>query len=218
MQSPPPIIIEDEDWDSWEEYYDPGACLKPPWYDSDDEVARCEPGPYPRLKLRWYGNQLACWPSTGGFWLAREVHPVMLKHMGVIRFEESWRSNSSAEDDELCKQMRLFGIGAAYYPSPEAYVGRDSPDYWWRPDERPSEESHRQAQGILDNAQIVMCRLPGGEGWVMEDVDGSGKVHNQARNAVSMEEICDLIKEHGGKYFTNVTEAPQMQKHLAAVP
>lgn len=34
-------------------------------------------------------NQLACWESTGGAWVPRMVHSVMLKDIGVNRFGDS---------------------------------------------------------------------------------------------------------------------------------
>ena len=171
-------------------------------------------GPYPRFKpvAEWGRNQLVCWPSIGGFWVARDVHRVMLKHMGIDRFRDSWISDSPAEEDKLCKQMQVFGLGATYYPSPDAYTA--DMEGWWMGCEGESRESY----GIVGSPTIVLCRKQGGEGWMLENREPAVQFKDQKRNALSMEDLCDLIKDHRGKHLSDAIRASEIQQHLVKLP
>ena len=193
--------------------FDPGRHAQEPTMSSYDEL-ESHNGPYPRFKLvaELGRNQLACWPSTGGFWVARDVHPIMLKHIGVDRFLDSWKSDSPAEEDELCKQMEVLGFGSTYYSSADAYVA--DLNGWWIGVEGESRESY----GIVDRPAILKCRLQSGEGWMLENNEPTTHFRNQMRNAISMEDLCDLIKDHGGKHFSDATQASEIQQHLGKLP
>ena len=204
-------------WSSYDDMvdeasYDSRTCADPLYSRSDDELEGCD-GPFPRLKLRGLRtsqeNQLTCWPSYGGFWVARNVHPVRLREIGVDRFRKSWRSYSLAEEDEMCNKIHSSGLEATYYPDTDAYIAEKHK--WWTLPGGGTKESY----GIIHASGVVVCRQTDGSGWILEDNESAFGVQQLAKNALHMREICDLIMNRGGMRFVNVTDSSEMRWRLA---
>lgn len=56
-----------------------------------------------------WGNEICCWPSTGGLIVAEGVHAVELQYVVVDRIHVIERSWNATEGDEFCMKLRRIG-------------------------------------------------------------------------------------------------------------
>ena len=122
------VLDSDAYYDDYDDglSYDHRLCAR---YDDDDDdpLLKCD-GPYPRFLVE-RNRRLARWPSRGGFWVAEDVHLVILRELGINRFIDSWKSDVPGQEDELCYQMNISGLASTFYPTPDAYISERDHTY-----------------------------------------------------------------------------------------
>lgn len=124
-----------------------------------------------------------------------DLGPVELQHLGINRFNTTWRSPYQVEEDMFCRELRKFG-GGWYNPKSgkELLVGGYCHDL----DEFKPVYSIVRAVGF-----------DGGRGgvWVLRVEPGTGRFPAgmlAVRNALTMEERCMALRDLGAVYCSDV--------------
>lgn len=175
-------------------------------------------------------NLITCLPSSGGILAANRVHPVMLDHLGLDRMHDVPRPSNQSEEDAFCTRMK--GIGAEYFDNQDDLEFASSnrrwiaPDTWWPPDKEglgvgsyedfmkshTAEDIHLVMKGP---EPIVHCWPEAGGVWVKPSHDFGEMSVNQGlmRNARTMEELCQAIKESRGWFYEDPKDC-ELTQHL----
>jgi hypothetical protein len=73
--------------------------------------------------------------------------------------------------------------------------------------------AEKESRGIIELPHIPLSRLETGYGCLMDSGDGYAAHWKLLCNALSVEEICQVIKEHDGHCFLDVMMAPELEQH-----
>ena len=107
---------------------------KPIIHTFEQQARPRQPGPPPRLSFG-HGSELNGYPSTGGFWILTNPHPVLLQHLSIDRFTAipSERDSDKVAEDAFCDLLKK--VGATWWRSfyaaeieTDAYPNRPKPD------------------------------------------------------------------------------------------
>ncbi|KAL4887518.1 hypothetical protein BJY04DRAFT_176127 [Aspergillus karnatakaensis] len=82
--------------------------------DHDSAVSK-HPCPLPTARYDILTGHAACYPSSGGIWMA-ELGPLELEYLGINRFESTERAPVQKDEDAFCHKLRIFG-GSWYDPA-----------------------------------------------------------------------------------------------------
>ncbi len=63
----------------------------------------------------------------------------------------------------------------------------------------------QESYGIVDSPVVVRWSLQGDVAGMIEDEGSTKQFRYPVRDAISMEVLCDVTKEHHGKPFSDVT-------------
>jgi hypothetical protein len=190
------------------------------WYDDDGEplfysawracVQDGHPTPEPteRSKITIYGARVACWPSSGGVWI-KHADLVELDFMGVNRLRNTLRQFNQTAEDEFCTKLKLVGADWWQLPPPfdeqRGHLGREQ--YACATLEDCIEPDFQNRFFLAWPETITTaCYVP------KEDaVRVGGELLGGYRNAMNMEERCDVINSLGGKICYCREECPEIE-------
>ena len=152
----------------------------------------------PTARYDIYTGQAACYPSSGGIWMA-ELGPLELQHLKINRFESTERSSNQADEDDFCHRLRQFG-GSWYNPqsSDDLWVGGQCHDL----DERMPVFSISRQVGFPEKGGVWVL-WPGEDGRYP---DGMSTV----RNALAMGERCMALERLGAVFCQDILACPAL--------
>ncbi|KND88129.1 hypothetical protein TOPH_07235 [Tolypocladium ophioglossoides CBS 100239] len=139
------------------------------------------------------GAAVLGWPSKGGIYVLRPSLAVELDFLGLDRFQDAKRANSSSDEELHCNKMRQLGV------------------VWWE-----YEGDYRFS--LIDdtwryNSTSVKVGWPATGGvWVSKD-NGHGSKRKGRRyihNAYDMEERCTVIERLGGVFYADPKDCPDL--------
>ncbi|KAM0326522.1 hypothetical protein ACHAQA_006391 [Verticillium albo-atrum] len=169
-------------------------------YGSYDESERFECKPFDPIKRYSldYGC-VACW-QDGGVWI-KELTPVEMSSLGVDRFQDTDRASEQADEDAFCARLRMHGASFWKLPSqwPENVLWCESIDDCAKP---------------AKNVSFEVGFPTGGGVWVLDMTQGWERLRPKIlglRNALTMDERCEVIKDVGGVFC----EDPQVCAEMA---
>lgn len=145
-----------------------------------------------------YGS-VACWQNDG-VWIGH-LTPVELSHLGINRFNDTERSPIQAEEDAFCARLRMYG--ASFWSLPPRWV---YPTLW-------SED----IRGSVEPAYKVELELgfpESGGMWVLNTTqvpDGELPKFAGLRNALTMEERCNVLEDMGAKFCESMEACPETE-------
>jgi len=146
-----------------------------------------------------YTGVAACYPSSGGIWLAR-LGPLELQHLNIDRFQSSERPWNEADENDFCHELRQFG-GSWYNPQ--------STDELWSGDEC---RELVELEPIFSNTRRTGFTEKGGA-WVL-GVSGEDESFPQGtrvvRNALTMEERCMALERLGAVFCEDIKSCPAL--------
>lgn len=157
--------------------------------------------PLKRYSLNY--GKVACW-QDGGLWM-KKLTPVEMVSLGVDRFRDTDRAPEQAEEDAFCERLRMYG-----------------PSFWALPPQWPDDiYSYRNIEFAEPAKELsfevgfptsggVWFLDKGGQAW---DEDTWPICLGGLRNALTMDERCEVIKELGGLFC----EDPQVCPELASL-
>ncbi|KAH8786497.1 hypothetical protein BGZ57DRAFT_756567 [Hyaloscypha finlandica] len=162
--------------------YDP---YRETYHDSDTQPFQTE-----RLSLSTLGgsNTVICWPSIGGLIIADRVTPVELTFLNLPRFTSTPRSLNQTAEDIFCRQLRK--IGGKWFSSHWD---------WWA-------KYVQMSKGMKpEEMEVLTLGWPETGGvWVLRRQRSGHSL--RVRNAVSMEERCEVIEMSGGVFYKRPEE------------
>jgi hypothetical protein len=152
-----------------------------------------------RLEFRGLrgANEVHCFPSEGGVWIADWVSPVELDFLGLDRFKALEKSENQDEEDIFCR--RLQKVGAKLWRDFDDYI-----DAMHGARRKTKEEATRLVLGWPEGGGVYVLKVEGlkddqtgawTEGWV----GGLGSI----QNAYTMKERCQAIEKLGGVFYDN---------------
>ncbi|KAL9111592.1 MAG: hypothetical protein Q9227_004080 [Pyrenula ochraceoflavens] len=156
-------------------------------------------------------NIVTCLPSSGGILVAKDVHSVMLDYIGLDRLHDVPRTSNQTEEDEFCTRMKKVGGVEQFRNVKDLY-------YTWHyrnqitprtliQDEDLAIVHPRGELRLIPKLPrpMVHCWPNGGGVWVkVSDEFGRIEINAQAlKNAHTMEEVCEVIRESGGTFYKN---------------
>ncbi|TVY47225.1 hypothetical protein LOCC1_G002412 [Lachnellula occidentalis] len=144
-----------------------------------------------------YGK-VACWQDDG-VWI-KELTPVEMSSLGVGRFQDTERALEQADEDAFCMRLRMHGASFWELPPhwPEHVNWCEAIDSCVKPTKKVSLEVGFPASGgvwLLDKSQ----------GW-----DGLYPKSLGLRNALTMDERCEVIKDLGGRFCEDIEVCLEM--------
>ncbi|GAM40915.1 hypothetical protein TCE0_041r13636 [Talaromyces pinophilus] len=181
--------------------------LSPSWNDDSDWPIPKIPGPdlpapvEPFEPLKRYSldyGKVACWQDHG-VWI-KELTPVEMSSLGVNRFRDTDRALEQADEDAFCTRLRIHGASFWELPPhwPEHVSWCEAIDACVKPTKKVSLEVGFPASGgvwMLDTSQ-------GWDGWYTKILG--------LRNALTMDERCEVIKDLGGRFCEDIQVCPEM--------
>ncbi|KAI0378817.1 hypothetical protein F5Y04DRAFT_140972 [Hypomontagnella monticulosa] len=181
--------------------------LSPSWNDEPErpipEIPDSElPAPVePFEPLKRYSldyGKVACW-QDGGVWI-KELTAVELSSLDIDRFRDTARALSQADEDAFCARLRMHGASFWELPPqwPEHVHWCDAMDACVQPTKKVSLEVGFPTSGgvwTLDTSQ----------GW-----EGLYPRSLGLRNALTMDERCQVLKELGGRFCEDIQTCPEM--------
>jgi len=151
-----------------------------------------------------YGN-VACWQNEG-VWI-KKLTPVELSSIGVDRFQDTERSLSQAEEDAFCARLRTYG--ASFWSLPPRWPDHvnwcETIDFCVEPDIK---------------VNLTLGFPESGGVWVLDNSQGWEQLYPRnlgLRNALTMEERCNVIKDLGGKFCESMEACPETAALLGDV-
>ncbi|KAI9927443.1 hypothetical protein ASPWEDRAFT_186797 [Aspergillus wentii DTO 134E9] len=167
----------------------------------------------PRIRYEPGRRGIACYPSTGGMWIAN-AEPLILQHLNVDRFTRTERFQDPAED-KFCDRLRV--VGASWWDfSPETvyeYIDCE-PDDWEVYDKPPWPAAYISSRyvGFPDDGGILVLKK---RRWEPEVDFGRGI--GGIDNALTMEERCVVMRKLGAVFCENL-ERCEALKDLGKEP
>ena len=181
--------------------------LSPSWNDDSGWPILKVPGPEPpapvepfepfkRYSLQY--GKVACW-QDGGVWI-KELTPVEMSSLAIDRFQDTPRALEQADEDAFCTRLRMYGASFWQLPPqwPEHINWCEAVDDWVKPKKKVSLEVGFPSSGgvwLIDTSQ----------GW-----DGLYPQSLGLRNALTMDERCEVIKALGGRFCEDMQSCPEM--------
>ncbi|KAL2830893.1 hypothetical protein BDW59DRAFT_140927 [Aspergillus cavernicola] len=173
----------------------PSASVNGAWeMESTESNTKDHDCPLPATRYNISTAQAACYPSSGGIWMA-SLGPLELQHLGTNRFKTTPRSPIQADEDAFCTKLRRFG-GDWYNP---AASGRDL----------FIADGCRELDEFMPVFSIVReIGFPRDGGvWVLATDQETGDYPDgmvTVRNALTMEERCMALEDLGAVYCDEV--------------
>ncbi|KAI1124881.1 hypothetical protein F5Y10DRAFT_248257 [Nemania abortiva] len=181
--------------------------LSPSWNDDSGWPIPKIPGPElpapvepfePLKRYSLHYGKVACW-QDGGVWI-KELTPVEMSSLAIDRFQDTARALEQADEDAFCTRLRMHGASFWQLPPqwPEHVNWCEAVDDCVKPTKKVSLEVGFPASGgvwMLDTSQ----------GW-----DGLYPQSLGLRNALTMDERCEVIKDLGGRFCEDIQTCPEM--------
>ncbi|KAJ5086516.1 hypothetical protein NUU61_007823 [Penicillium alfredii] len=145
-----------------------------------------------------YTGQVACYPSSGGIWMA-ELGPLELQHLNINRFESTERSWNQADEDKFCDQLRPFGGSWYTQSADDLWVGGECHELH---EFEPALSIHRQI-AFPENGGVWVLAIEGDALFP----PGMATV----RNALTMEERCKALEKLGAVFCADLTKCSALQ-------
>lgn len=152
--------------------------------------------PLKRYSLHY--GKVACW-QDGGVWI-KELTPVEMSFLAIDRFQDTIRALEQADEDAFCMRLRMHGASFWQLPPqwPENVNWCEDVDACVKPTKETSLEVGFPASGGV---------------WMLNTSQGWDKLYPQSvglRNALTMDERCEVIKNLGGRFCENIQVCPEM--------
>ncbi|KAI1277359.1 hypothetical protein F5Y07DRAFT_111069 [Xylaria sp. FL0933] len=172
----------------------------PPSWDDDSEWLEDPPvepfEPLKRYSLHY--GKVACW-QDGGVWI-KELTPVEMSSLAIDRFQDTARALEQADEDAFCARLRMHGASFWQLPPqwPEYITWCEAIDYCVEPTKKVS---------------LEVCFPASGGVWVLDTSQGWDVLYPQSlglRNALTMDERCEVIKDLGGRFCEDIQACPEM--------
>ncbi|KAI6081124.1 hypothetical protein F4821DRAFT_249947 [Hypoxylon rubiginosum] len=181
--------------------------LSPSWNDKSERPIPKIPGPElpapvePFEPLKRYSldyGKVACW-QDGGVRI-KELTPVEMSSLGIDRFRDTARALEQADEDAFCTRLRMHGASFWQLPPqwPEHVNWCDAMDDCVKPTKKLSLEVGFPTSGGV---------------WMLDTSQGWEGLYPQSlglRNALTMDERCEVIKGLGGHFCKNIQACPEM--------
>ncbi|KJZ80019.1 hypothetical protein HIM_00733 [Hirsutella minnesotensis 3608] len=156
-------------------------------FDSVDAIEPFEPfQPVKRYSLEY--GKVACW-QDGGVWI-KKLTPVEMSSLGVDRFQDTDRAPEQAGEDAFCTRLRMYGAS-----------------FWGLPPQWPEYDLWCESiDGCVEPIKKVDFEVgfpTSGGVWVLNTSQGWDKLLPKGlglRNALTMDERCEVIKDLGGRF------------------
>ncbi|KAI0098548.1 hypothetical protein GGR51DRAFT_538162 [Nemania sp. FL0031] len=176
--------------------------LSPSWNDDSGWPIPQIPGqvepfePLKRYSLHY--GKVACW-QDGGVWI-KELTPVEMSFLAIDRFQDTPRALEQADEDAFCARLRMHGASFWTLPPqwPEHVIWCEAVDDCVEPTKKVSLEVGFPASG-------GMWMLDTSQGW-----DGLYPRSLGLRNALTMDERCEVIRDLGGRFCEDIQVCPEM--------
>ncbi|KAI1087169.1 hypothetical protein F5B19DRAFT_88045 [Rostrohypoxylon terebratum] len=174
--------------------------LSPSWndkYEDPELPAPVEPfEPLKRYSLDY--GKVACW-QDGGVWI-KQLTPVEMLSLGIDRFRDTDRALEQADEDAFCARLRTYGASFWQLPPqwPEHVNWCEAIDFCVDPTKKVSLEVGFPASGGV---------------WMLETSEWWEELYPQRlglRNALTMDERCEVIKALGGRFCEDIQACPEM--------
>jgi hypothetical protein len=158
------------------------------WLDSSGPIEPFEP--LKRYSLSYGG--VACWQNNG-VWI-KYLSPVEMSYLGVDRFKDSDRALEQADEDAFCTRLRMHGAS-----------------FWELPPRWP--ENVNWCEDIdacvppTKEVGFAACYPASGGVWVLDTRhcwEGLPRKTAGLRNALTMDERCEVIKNSGGRFCQDI--------------
>lgn len=170
-------------------------------YDESELFEGIEPfDPVKRYSLDY--GRVACWQNNG-VWI-KKLTPVEMSSLGVNRFQDTDRAPEQADEDAFCSRLRIYGAS-----------------FWNLPPEWP--ENVYQC-GAIDNCVEPIKKVSlevgfptSGGVWVLNTSQGGETLFPKSvglRNALTMDERCEVIKDLGGVFCEDAQVCAEMDRLL----
>ncbi|KAH6694155.1 hypothetical protein F5X68DRAFT_200372 [Plectosphaerella plurivora] len=144
-----------------------------------------------------YGK-VACWQDNG-VWI-KYLTPVEMSFLGVDRFQDTDRAAEQADEDAFCARLRM--LGASFWELPP-----DWPPYihsCWTVD---------QCNGPVKDVRFEVGYPTSGGVWVLDTNQGWDWPKGvKLRNALTMDERCEVLKGFGGVFCENPAACPELAR------
>ncbi|KAI1748065.1 hypothetical protein F4782DRAFT_518549 [Xylaria castorea] len=153
--------------------------------------------PLKRYSLHY--GKVACW-QDGGVWI-KELTPVEMSSLAIDRFQDTARALEQADEDAFCTRLRMHGASFWQLPPqwPEHVNWCEAVDDCVKPTKKVSLE--------------VGFPASGGGVWMLDTSQGWDGLYPQSlglRNALTMDERCEVIKDLGGRFCEDIQVCPEM--------
>jgi hypothetical protein len=144
-----------------------------------------------------YGK-VACWQDDG-VWI-KELTAVEMSSLAVDRFQDTTRAPEQADEDAFCTRLRMHGASFWELPPrwPEHVNWCEAVDHCVKPTRKVSFEVGFPASGGV---------------WVLDTSQGWDALYPKSlglRNALTMDERCEVIKNLGGRFCKDIRVCPEM--------
>ena len=176
--------------------------LSPSWNDDSEWPIPKIPAPVepfePLKRYSLHYGKVACW-QDGGVWI-KELTPVEMSSLDIDRFQDTPRALEHADEDAFCTRLRMYGASFWQLPPqwPEHVNWCEAVDDCVKPTKKVNLEVGFPESGgvwLLDTSQ----------GW-----DGLYPQSLGLRNALTMDERCEVIKDLGGRFCEDIQVCPEM--------
>ncbi|KAI0468143.1 hypothetical protein F4859DRAFT_491713 [Xylaria cf. heliscus] len=143
-----------------------------------------------------YGK-VACW-QDGGVWI-KQLTPVEMSSLAIDRFQDTPRALDQADEDAFCARLRMHGAS-----------------FWQLPPEWPENVVWCESIDCVEPTKKVSLEVgfPASGGvWTLDTSQGWDGLYPQSvglRNALTMDERCEVIKDLGGRFCEDIQACPEM--------
>lgn len=166
------------------------------------------PEPTIRSSLVKHGARVACWPSSGGVWI-KQADIVDMEFLGLDRFQDTPRQFNQTAEDVFCTKLKMSG--ADWWELPPAFDGK-----------RGHLGSEKFACETLETCFTPDVKNPFLLAWpetstttcyisTTQAEEVGGELLGGYRNAMDMEERCDVIMSLGGKMCYCKAQCPEIE-------
>ncbi|KAI0814162.1 hypothetical protein GGR55DRAFT_687129 [Xylaria sp. FL0064] len=129
-----------------------------------------------------------------------KLTPVVMSSLTIDRFQDTARALEQADEDAFCARLRMHGASFWQLPPqwPEHYNWCEAVDYCVEPTKKVS---------------LEVCFPASGGVWMLDTSRGWDVLYPQSlglRNALTMDERCEVIKDLGGRFCEDIQVCPEM--------
>ena len=169
----------------------------------ENDPPMCDPDEIPMNAVRSeFGagtTSVFGWPTSGGVWVHSECYAVELDFLHLPRFEPAATARWSPEEDAFCKHLEY--IGATFFESELAYNQQQV--------SRPKYEIWYGWPGVVPEDGV----------WALRTtfMQGSDLGVSRIRNAVTMQERCEVIEKLGGKFYERWEDIPWVESSVDGI-